>query len=64
MTESTRDLAVATVRPAASSSISVFARNGELVPVTMLKSDQAANGVRVMGAEHAQAAGRARPSCS
>ena len=34
---------------------SVFARNGELVPVTMLKSDQPANGVRVMDAQHAQA---------
>ena len=34
---------------------SVFARHGELVPVTMLKSDQPANGVRVMGTQHAQA---------
>ncbi len=34
---------------------SVFARNGELVPVTMLKSDQPANGVRVVGSVNAQA---------
>ncbi|MEO6624212.1 MAG: penicillin-binding protein 2 [Burkholderiaceae bacterium] len=34
---------------------SVFARNGELVPVTMLKSDQPANGVRVVSSNHAQA---------
>ena len=32
---------------------SVFAREGELAPVTMLKSDQPAAGVRVMDARHA-----------
>ena len=34
---------------------SVFARNGELVPVTLLKSDQPANGVRVVSSNNAQA---------
>ena len=34
---------------------SVFGRDGELVPVTMLKSTQPAGGVRVMGASHASA---------
>jgi cell division protein FtsI (penicillin-binding protein 3) len=32
---------------------SVFARDGELVPVTLLKTDQPAAGVRVFSAEHA-----------
>jgi cell division protein FtsI (penicillin-binding protein 3) len=34
---------------------SVFAREGELAPVTLLKSDQPASGVRVMEARHANA---------
>jgi len=34
---------------------SVFAREGELAPVTLLKSDQPAPGVRVMEARHANA---------
>jgi cell division protein FtsI (penicillin-binding protein 3) len=34
---------------------SVFGRDGELVPVTMLKTTQPATGVRVMEAEHASA---------
>ena len=34
---------------------SVFAREGELVPVTMQKATQPANGVRVYSREHAQA---------
>ncbi|OYU43453.1 MAG: cell division protein [Burkholderiales bacterium PBB4] len=33
---------------------SVFARNGELAPVTLLKSTEPANGIRVMQAGHAQ----------
>ena len=33
----------------------VFAREGELIPITMLKSDQPANGVRVISTANAQA---------
>ena len=33
----------------------VFARDGELIPITMLKSDQPANGVRVISTANAQA---------
>ncbi len=36
-------------------SYSVFARDGELVPVTMFKTDQAAPGARIFEARHAQA---------
>lgn len=36
-------------------SYSVFGRDGELMPVTLLRSDQPAQGTRVMSAAHAQA---------
>ena len=36
-------------------SYSVFAREGELIPVTLLKADHAAHGVEIMSAKNAQA---------
>jgi len=36
-------------------SYTIFARDGELIPLTLLKSDEPVSGVRVFGAEHARA---------